>query len=178
MISGSVPKSLPRDAYAEILRRLAPVGARTVVDAEGALLGLSLGFHPFLVKPNSDELAGLLGISPDSEEELLGGARRLQELGARNVLVSRGERGALFLSESGEAYRIGTVKGRCVNTIGAGDSMLAGFVAGYLLFGGDFCEALRLGTAAGAASAFSEGLGTRDAIFGLLEGAPFSEAIS
>ena len=172
VLAGSCPKRLRRTIYAEILEKVAPTGVTTVVDADGELLRYALPMRPFLVKPNREELSGILGKPLDSDGAVLEGARKLMEYGARNVLVSLGGDGAILCAESGEGYRIGAVSGTCVNSIGAGDSMIAGFLAGYLSGGGDFEAALRLGSAAGAASAFSEGLGTRLEIEALLRRVP------
>ena len=164
ILAGSVPPSVPKTVYAETLRCVAGRGVLAAVDADGALLGNSLEMRPFLVKPNREELSTLLGRALATDETLIEGAKELQMRGARNVLLSLGGDGAIFLGESGEIYRMGVAEGNCVNSIGAGDSMLAGFLAGYLQSGGDFRYALRLGTAAGAASAFSEGLATKQNI--------------
>lgn len=177
ILSGSVPKSVPKAVYAEVLRRVSRTGVLTVVDADGELLQNALPQCPFLIKPNREELSALLHTPMECDATLLFGAKELQHRGARNVLISLGGDGAMLCTEDGAVYRIGAAVGQCVNSIGAGDSMLAGFLAGYLTHGGDFTEALRLGTAAGAASAFSEGLGTKEQIEKLLLGIPKPQRI-
>lgn len=172
VLSGSIPRSLPKTMYAEILARVSDREVLTVVDADGELLLRALSCAPFLVKPNREELEAVLGRSLKTDPDLIDGARELQTLGARNVLVSLGGDGALLLTEAGEIYRMGAAEGKLVNSVGAGDSMLAGFLAGYLTSGGDAAHALRLGTAAGAASAFSEGLATGEGIAAILKALP------
>ena len=168
VLSGSVPPSMPCDSYLRLLRRLDGRGIRTVLDASGELLRSALEYSPYLIKPNSDELGELFGVKLDTPESCLVYARRLQEAGARNVLVSMGGDGSVLLTEDGTALRAPALRGRTVNTVGAGDSMVAGFLAG-LLDGGDFRRALSLGTAAGAATAFSDGLGRGDDVAELLD---------
>lgn len=168
VLSGSVPPSMQCDSYLRLLRRLDGRGIRTVLDASGELLRSALEYSPYLIKPNSDELGELFGVKLDTPESCLAYARRLQEAGARNVLVSMGGDGSVLLTEDGTALRAPALRGRTVNTVGAGDSMVAGFLAG-LLDGGDFRSALSLGTAAGAATAFSDGLGRGDDVAGLLD---------
>lgn len=169
ILSGSIPPSLSKNVYSDILGTVGARGVRTVVDADGALLLNALPRQPFLIKPNREELSAVLGRELCSERELIRGAQKLQAFGARNVLLSLGGDGAILCTEAGDIYRMGVAEGVCVNSIGAGDSMLAGFVAGYLSSGGDFAYALRLGTAAGAASAFSEGLATKEKIEAIMK---------
>ncbi|MGN0571369.1 MAG: 1-phosphofructokinase [Candidatus Fimenecus sp.] len=167
-LSGSVPPSLPEDTYETLLAHLAGKGIRFAVDATGALLLRVLRFSPFLVKPNHHELAELLGRDLPTEEDLFAGACELQSRGAKNVLVSRAGAGALLLTESGERYSMPAVQGEVKNAVGAGDSMVAGFLAGYFQKG-DYLYALKLGLAAGSATAFSEGLAKRDTIIEILQ---------
>lgn len=167
VLAGSIPACLPQDTYQRILARLEGRGVRTVVDATRELLERVLPYHPFLIKPNHHELAELLGRALRGDEEIARGARELQQRGARNVLVSMAGEGALLLDEEGCVHRIGTPRGRVVNSVGAGDSMVAGFVAGYLA-SGSYAHALRLGTACGSATAFSLGLATRQQVEDLL----------
>lgn len=155
VLAGSVPKSLPDDIYMQIMKQLSGRGIRIVVDASGALLKNVLEFRPFLIKPNNYELAELFGAELNSDEDMIYYCKKLQELGARNVLVSMAEKGSLLLTESGEVYREGICKGEVRNSVGAGDSMVAGFIAG---LPEGFGHALKLGTACGGATAFSEGL--------------------
>lgn len=159
VLSGSIPSCLPDDTYEQIMRRLDGHGVRIVVDASGKLLMRTLAYHPFLIKPNHHELGEIFGRPLETDEEIVGCARRLQTMGARNVLVSMAGDGALLLDETGNTYRTGCPKGKVVNSVGAGDSMVAGFLAGYLRTG-DYAQALRLGIAAGSATAFSLGLCT------------------
>lgn len=167
VLSGSMPSGLPEDTYARIMARVSGRGVRVVVDASGALLESVLACRPFLIKPNHIELGGLFSRTLSSDEEIEACARSLQKMGARNVLVSMASRGALLVDEFGTAHRIGCPAGQVVNSVGAGDSMVAGFLAGYLE-SGDYSHALRLGTAAGSATAFSVGLAQRGQIERLL----------
>ena len=125
-----------------------------------------LKYHPFLIKPNNHEMGDMFGIILKSQEEIAEYARKLQHMGARNVLVSMAGDGSLLVTEDKETYRMGAAKGIVKNSVGAGDSMVAGFLAGYLE-NGDYAHALRLGTAAGGATAFSDGIGTREEIMEL-----------
>lgn len=168
VLAGSIPSSLPVDTYERVLERLQGHGVRAVVDASGRLLANVLPYEPFLIKPNHHELAEIVGRALHGDEEIAAAAHELQEQGARNVLVSMAGDGALLLDETGAVHRIGTPKGTVINSVGAGDSMLAGFLAGYLQ-SGSYQDALRLGTACGSATAFSLGLASRKEIDHLLE---------
>lgn len=162
VLAGSIPASLPDNIYEQILELLQPVGTRVVVDATGDLLLKVLKYRPFLIKPNHEELGEFFGRGPLlTEEEILAAAQKLQQQGARNVLVSRGANGALLLDENGKLHKQASPKGTLVNSVGAGDSMVAGFLAGYLQTK-DYDAALRLGVAAGSASAFKAWLATRE----------------
>ena len=167
VLSGSIPGCLPSDTYAGILARLENKGILTVVDATKELLVSTLKHRPFLIKPNNHELGEIFGVTPVTDEEIAVCAGKLQRLGARNVLVSMAGDGALLLDEHGAVHRMGCPKGRVLNSVGSGDSMVAGFLAGYLQTGA-YDQALKLGTAAGSATAFSLGLADRDAINALL----------
>ncbi len=167
ILAGSIPASLSQTTYERLLARLEGKGIRAVVDATRDLLVNVLQYHPFLIKPNNHELGEIVGKVLKSDEEIVAAAKTLQEKGARNVLVSMASDGALLLDEQGEVHRIGTPKGKVVNSVGAGDSMVAGFVAGYLQ-SGDYTTALRLGTACGSATAFSLGLAKKADIETLL----------
>ena len=167
ILAGSIPSSMPQDTYERLLARLDGKGVRCVVDATRELLANVLPFRPFLIKPNNHELGELVGRELTSDEEIIAAARTLQEKGARNVLVSMAGDGALLLDEHGHTHRIGCPKGKVVNSVGAGDSMVAGFVAGYLQTD-SYDAALRLGTACGSATAFSLGLATQSKIEALL----------
>ena len=154
VLAGSIPSSMPQDVYQQILARLDGRGIRFVVDATRDLLVKVLPYHPFLIKPNNHELGEIFGKELNRDEEITQAARKLQQRGARNVLVSM----------AGD----GTPKGKVVNSVGAGDSMVAGFIAGYLQ-SGSYSYALRLGTACGSATAFSLGLAERRDIDALLK---------
>lgn len=168
ILSGSIPASIPDTIYETIMERLEGNGIRIVVDATKELLLNVLQYHPFLIKPNHHELGEMFGVTLQTEEEIVGYAKKLQEQGARNVLVSMAGEGAILVAENGQISRRRPPKGTVRNSVGAGDSMVAGFVAGYL-DGGNYEEALKLGTAAGSASAFSDGLADKEAIMNLYE---------
>ena len=157
VLAGAVPKNLPSDVYEKILQRLSGRGVKFVVDATGELLLKVLKFKPFLIKPNHHELGDLFSVTTKTDEEIEIYAKKLQQMGASNVLVSRGGDGAMLIDEFGAVKKIGNAKGTLINSVGCGDSMVAGFVAGFLQKG-DYEHALRLGAACGNATAFSEGL--------------------
>ena len=157
ILAGSIPSSLPDDVYERILSMLDGKGIEFVVDATKDLLTNVLKYHPFLIKPNNFELGEIIGKTLKTDDEIYEGAVRLQEMGARNVLISMAGDGAMLVDENGLKYRIGVPKGTVRNSVGAGDSMVAGFVAGYLKTK-DYETALKMGTAAGSATAFSDGL--------------------
>ena len=136
---------------------------QTVVDAAGDLLMRTLSYHPFLIKPNREELEAIFAVTLETDEQIVTCAKALQEKGARNVLVSMAGNGALLLDETGRLHRIQCPPGQVRNSVGAGDSMVAGFLAGWLKTG-DYAYALRLGTAAGSATAFSLGLASKEKI--------------
>lgn len=163
ILSGSIPKTMPDDVYERILERLKDRNVRIVVDATKKLLVKALKYRPFLIKPNRQEISELFGVKVEDEETTLFYARRLQEMGAKNVLVSLGGDGAMLLDETGRVHKAAAAKGRVLNTVGSGDSMVAGFVAGCMLKN-DYAYALRLGTACGGATAFLPGLATREKI--------------
>ena len=167
IVSGSVPSTLPGDIYEQILARLEGRGIHFVVDATRDLLCNVLPYHPFLIKPNNIELGEIFGRTLNTDEEIRDCAVQLQQRGARNVLVSMAGDGSLLVDETGGYHRLGVPKGQVRNSVGAGDSMVAGFVAGWLKTG-DYAYAQRLGAAAGSATAFSDGLATGDQIMALL----------
>ena len=167
ILAGSIPNTMPSDIYEKILAYLDGRQIRTVVDATNDLLKNVLKYKPFLIKPNNFELGELFGVTLHSREEIAAYAGKLQEMGARNVLVSMAEDGALLLEENGNCHNCGVCSGTVKNSVGAGDSMLAGFLAG--LEQGDAAYALKLGTAAGGATTFSEGLAKREEIDRLLQ---------
>ncbi len=166
VLAGSIPKGVPENVYEQILERLTGRNVRAVVDATGNLLLRVMKYRPFLVKPNNFELGELFDVEIKTVEEIEKYAKKLQEMGAKNVLVSMAEEGAFLLDENGRNYRIGTCRGKVKNSVGAGDSMVAGFLAG--LESGDYEYALKLGTAAGGATAFSLGLAKKELILEML----------
>ncbi|MCI9359337.1 MAG: 1-phosphofructokinase [Hungatella sp.] len=166
VLSGSIPTVMDSRIYEMILAKLEGKGVLTIVDAEKELLLNVLKYHPFLIKPNNVELGDIFGVVLEDNSEVERYARRLKDMGARNVLVSMAGDGSLLVTEDKKTYRMGGAKGVVKNSVGAGDSMVAGFLAGYLE-NGDYAHALRLGTAAGGATAFSDGIGTREKIMEL-----------
>lgn len=168
VLSGSVPSSLGEQFYARIMEHLAHKNVKIVVDTIGGNLKKSLGQKPFLVKPNKEELEALFDTKTESPEELLKLAKEVQKMGAQNVLVSKGAEGAILLTEGRDVYEMAAPKGKVVNTVGAGDSMVAGFLAGYLQTG-DMESALKWGIAAGSAGAFSKNLATKEEIDALMK---------
>lgn len=167
VLAGSIPASLPSDIYERILKYISGKNIRIVVDATKDLLLNVLKYRPFLVKPNKHELGEVFGVELKTEEEIEQYARKLKKMGAENVLVSMAGDGAMLIDVHGELHRCGVCKGIVKNSVGAGDSMVAGFLAGAR--NGDYDDALKLGTAAGGATAFSEGLATMEKIAELLE---------
>ena len=163
VLSGSIPNTLPDDMYERIMERLAGTGVRISVDATKDLLMNVLKYHPFLIKPNNHELGEMFGVTLESDDEIAEYARKLQEMGARNVLVSMAGDGAILVTEDGSVLKQLPPAGEVVNSVGAGDSMVAGFLAGYLKTG-SYEEALKLGTAAGSATAFTSWLADSEAI--------------
>lgn len=161
VLAGSIPNTLPEDIYERILAALSGKGIRIAVDATKDLLLNVLKYHPFLIKPNNHELGEMFHTVCDTREDIEHYARELQKMGARNVLISMAGDGAILITEDDGSIRMGTPKGKVVNSVGAGDSMVAGFLAGYLK-NGNYEEALKTGTAAGSATAFSEGLASRE----------------
>jgi len=161
VLSGSIPKSINDDIYERIMEQLTGRGVRIVVDATKDLLINVLPYHPFLIKPNNHELGEMFGVTLQNEEDIIAYGRRLQEKGAQNVLVSMAGDGAILITDEPKVYRMGVPKGTVRNSVGAGDSMVAGFIAGYLE-NENYDHALRLGSAAGSASAFSEGLAGKE----------------
>lgn len=157
VLAGSIPGSMPDDMYERIMRRMEDRNIRIVVDASGELLMKVLKYRPFLVKPNHHELGEIFAKDLENEEQIGVYARKLQQMGARNVLVSMAERGAVLAAEDGTLHRQLPPEGVVVNSVGAGDSMVAGFIAGYLRTG-SYQVALKLGTAAGSATAFTSWL--------------------
>lgn len=167
ILAGSIPNSLPSDIYERILENLSDRKIKTVVDATKDLLMNVLKYKPFLIKPNNIELGEMFGVTLNTNEEIEEYAAKLKEMGAKNVLVSMAGDGAMLLDENGKTHICGVCRGTVKNSVGAGDSMVAGFIAG--LQEGDYEYALKLGTATGGATAFSDGLAKKDDIYRLLE---------
>lgn len=159
-LSGSIPSSMPDDAYQKIMERLDGRGVQIVVDATKDLLLNVLEYHPFLIKPNNHELGELFGVELKTREEVIPYAKKLQEKGAVNVLVSMAGEGAVLIDANEDVYMAPAPKGTLVNGVGAGDSMVAGFMAGWLEKQ-DYEHAFCMGVSAGSASAFSEHLATK-----------------
>ena len=160
VLAGSIPAGMPKDIYSEILKNFSGQGIRFVVDATKELLLNVLPYHPFLVKPNNHELGEIFGVTLHEKAEVVSYAKKLQEMGARNVLVSMAGEGAVLVDDTGKIHQMEAPKGTLVNAVGAGDSMVAGFLAGWEETG-DYAHALKMAVAAGSASAFSELLATR-----------------
>ena len=167
VLAGSIPASLPEDIYERIMERLQRRDIQIVVDATKDLLLNVLKYHPFMIKPNNHELGEMFGIELKDNDEIIEHAKKLQEKGARNVLVSMAGDGAILVTEDGDVHMGPCPKGEVKNSVGAGDSMVAGFITGYLKSNGNYEEALKMGTAAGSASAFSEDLATGEKIMEL-----------
>lgn len=166
VLAGSIPESVSDDIYEQILSRLSDKSIRTVVDAQGKLLANVLRFEPFLIKPNIFELETLFGESISSDEQVTELARSLRSAGARNVLVSMGQNGSLLVDSNYVVHRLGVCSGNVVSSVGAGDSMVAGFLAGCEKTD-DYEFSLRLATACGGATAFSKGTAKKELIFDL-----------
>lgn len=163
VLAGTVPKTLPDDIYEKILNGIKNSGAEFVVDATGDLLKNVLKYKPFLIKPNKDELAELFSANIKTDDDIVKYAKRLQSMGAKNAIVSMGKNGAIMVTEEGEVFKTEAPDGKVVDTVGSGDSLVAGFLAGYLRTGNKK-EALLQGIAAGSASAFKEGLAVAEEI--------------
>lgn len=166
ILSGSIPDCLPADIYEQIMERLSGRGIRFVVDASGKLLVNTLKYKPFMIKPNKAEISEIFEKNLDTEEQIVSAAKELQKMGALNVLVTLGKDGAILLDESGNIIRKPAHKIKAVNTVGAGDSMVAGFIAGIEKGSG---YALDLGRAAASATTVGLGLATYDKIQKFME---------
>lgn len=163
VLAGSISRGMTKRAYRDIMDRLSGKQIRFVVDASGELLRETLGARPFLIKPNQHELEDLFGVTIPTIKEAAYYGEKLQDEGAVNVLISMGGQGALLIDEDGNKWYQSALEGIVVNTVGAGDSMVAGFLSQWLKTG-EYKDALRYGTAAGSASAFSEGLAEKEKI--------------
>lgn len=171
VLAGSIPNTLPSDIYERILEHLQGRGIHFVVDATKDLLLKVLKYHPFLIKPNNHELGEMFGVTLKTRDEIVAYAKKLQEMGAENVLVSMAGDGAILLTEEGVIYEAKPPKGKVLNSVGAGDSMVAGFLTGYLNTG-DYEKAFRLGVVTGSATAFQYWLATKEDIVALMEDKP------
>ena len=168
ILSGSIPSCLDERLYENIMQRVEDRDIKVIVDATKNLLLNVLKYKPFLIKPNNHELAEMFNVELNSTDDVVFYARKLKEMGAQNVLISMGKDGALLVTENDEVFASSVAKGEVVNSVGAGDSMVAGFVAGYLK-SNSYEEALRLGAASGGATAFSSELATREFIDKLVQ---------
>ena len=168
VLAGSIPASLPDSIYHDICERLQYRNLKIVVDATKDLLVNVLPLHPFLIKPNHHELGEIFGVKLTTREDVIPYAKKMQEMGAVNVLVSMAGTGAVLAAENGMVYTLPAPKGKLVNGVGAGDSMVAGFLAGYLQ-DKDYEKAFQMGLATGSASAFSQLLATKEEVAELLK---------
>lgn len=168
ILAGSIPSVMPASMYRDIMEHLQGKDLKIVVDATKDLLLNVLPYHPFLIKPNNHELGEIFGVELKEKTDVICYAKKLQTQGARNVLVSMAGDGAVLVAEDGSVYQAEAPSGVVKNSVGAGDSMVAGFLAGYLEKE-DYANAFKMGLCTGSASAFSEGLATRDAVQGLLD---------
>ena len=163
VLAGSIPSTMPETIYSDIIEHLQGRGIRIVVDATKDLLVNVLKFKPFLIKPNNHELGEIFGVELKTRESVVPYAKKLLEMGAENVIISMAGEGAVFVSSDGQVYMREAPKGKLVNGVGAGDSMVAGFIAGYLTEG-DLLHAFKMGLSTGSASAFSEYLATKEEV--------------
>ena len=168
ILSGSIPSCLDERLYESIMKKVEDRDIKVIVDATKNLLLNVLKYKPFLIKPNNHELAEMFNVDLNSTEDVVFYARKLKEMGAQNVLISMGKDGALLVTENDEVFASSVAKGEVINSVGAGDSMVAGFIAGYLK-SNSYEEALRLGAASGGATAFSSDLATREFIDKLVD---------
>ncbi|MDE5780530.1 MAG: 1-phosphofructokinase [Lachnospiraceae bacterium] len=163
VLAGSIPDVMSQESYSDIMKRLMGKNVKIVVDATRDLLVNVLKYHPFLVKPNNHELGEIFGVEIDSRSKAAKYGKKLQEKGAENVLVSMAGKGAVLITRDGQVLESDAPKGKVVNSVGAGDSMVAGFIAGFLN-NNDYEEAFKMGLCTGSASAFSEELATREEV--------------
>lgn len=168
VLAGSIPKTMPTDVYERIMERLQEKNVKFIVDTTGESLLKVLKYNPFLVKPNHHELGELFGVKLNSKEEVIEYAKKLKNMGAQNVIISMAGDGAVLINSNGDVTTSNVPKGVVKNSVGAGDSMVAGFIAGYLN-SEKIEDGFKLGVATGSASAFSEGLATKDYVYELLE---------
>lgn len=168
VLAGSIPKTMPTDVYERIMERLQEKDVKFIVDTTGESLLKVLKYNPFLIKPNHHELGELFGVKLNNKEEVIEYAKKLKDMGAQNVIISMAGDGAVLINSNGDVTTSNVPKGVVKNSVGAGDSMVAGFIAGYLN-SGKIEDGFKLGVATGSASAFSEGLATKDYVYELLE---------
>lgn len=168
VMAGSIPDVMPQTIYMDIMKYLADRNLKIVVDATKDLLVNVLQYHPFLIKPNNHELGEIFGVTFKERSEVIPYAKKLQKMGAKNVLISMAGNGAVLVAEDGNVYESEAPKGKVVNSVGAGDSMVAGFLAGYLQ-SGSYQDAFHMGVCTGSASAFSEELATKAEVEQLLK---------
>ncbi len=168
VMAGSIPDVMPQTIYMDIMKYLADRNLKIVVDATKDLLVNVLQYHPFLIKPNNHELGEIFGVTLKERSEVIPYAKKLQKMGAKNVLISMAGDGAVLVAEDGNIYESEAPKGKVVNSVGAGDSMVAGFLAGYLQ-SGSYQDAFHMGVCTGSASAFSEELATKAEVEQLLK---------
>ncbi|SCW34178.1 1-phosphofructokinase [Lachnospiraceae bacterium C10] len=168
VLAGSIPSVMPESMYMDIMKYLEDKKLKIVVDATKDLLLNVLPYHPFLIKPNNYELGEIFGVELKTKEDVVPYAKKLQEKGAVNVLISMAGEGALLVTEDGQVIESNPPKGQVRNSVGAGDSMVAGFIAGYL-HSGNYEEAFYTGLCTGSASAFSDNLATKEEVADLLK---------
>ena len=168
ILAGSIPSTLSEDLYEKIIKHVENNKVKVVVDATKNLLLNVLKYNPFLIKPNNHELEEIFNVKLDNLNDIITYAKKLQEMGARNVLVSMGKDGALLITENGQVLISNAPNGRVKNSVGAGDSMVAGFICGYLN-SNSYEEALKLGSASGSATAFSSDLAKKELIYELIK---------
>lgn len=168
VLAGSIPNVMPSSMYMDIMDYLKEKDIKIVVDATRDLLTNVLPYHPFLIKPNNHELGEIFGVEISDKDDVIKYAKKLQEQGARNVLVSMAGDGAVLVSEDSQEFKAEAPVGKVKNSVGAGDSMVAGFVSGYLSTG-DYKQAFMYGVCTGSASAFSEELATKAEVEALLD---------
>lgn len=168
VLAGSIPSVMPESMYMDIMKHLEEKKLNIAVDATRDLLVNVLPYHPFLIKPNNHELGEIFGVTITDKDDVVKYAKKLKERGARNVLISMAGDGAVLVTEDGQEFRAEAPKGELKNSVGAGDSMVAGFLAGYLSTG-SYAEAFKMGVCTGSASAFSEELATKAEVQALLD---------
>ena len=173
VLAGSIPSTMPESIYMDIMKHLQKRKIKIVVDATNDLLMNVMQYHPFLIKPNNHELGEIFGVELQKKEDVIPYAKKLQDRGAKNVLVSMAGEGAVLVTEQKEVFQSEAPKGTVINSVGAGDSMVAGFLAGFLKTG-DYRVAFKMGIAPGSASAFSEKLATKGQVEQILKNHSFT----